>query len=766
MSNECTLCHLKCVSTIVDGDKRFCCSGCHTVYQILESQGFSAGYRDSPLFEQALRFGLISNPELFQKESLDLEIKRLYLEVVGMWCPSCAHLIELLMQCSLGVKSCFVDYTTDLASIEYYPKIVSSDDLLKKITALGYKPKSIYDKTKSKTDFQLLMRLGVALFAALNIMMFSYPIYERYLGIATSGYNKLFAWASLLLALPVVFYSAKPIFKRFWVGLKVFLFGMESLVVIGISSSMILSLWQLAQGRDAVYFDSMSMIVVFVLWGKVMEGGAKRKTKEMLTTLKAQHPKKARKKMSNGTFTFVPIKEVEVGSLVTSLTGEKIVLDGLVEEGEGLVDESLLTGEAMPLRKICGDPVIGGSILKQGMLTFKVMQPLEDTLLQKVSALLEHDIVHRKRESKIIDQITRFFVPSIFLTALICGFSFGFDRFLAVLLVSCPCAIGIALPLVEAILMNRLLELGIIIKDRSVLKLLGKIDLIIFDKTGTITEGKFKVLNKIELEHADAQALRGLTLSSSHPISTAIADSILTIPASFSYVEEVIGKGIKGICEDRIYYLGSYTFLKENGFDPPLNDKTTTVYFAKADQLLCMITLGDTLRDNIKEAIESLSIKEKVILSGDNKGAVKGIADACGILNWESGFSPYDKRAFIDRAKKEKKIVAMIGDGVNDALAISGADVGISLVSGCDLSIHMSDVFVTTPHLCHLEKMRYFCKKASKIANQNLFWAFFYNIIGVTFALFGFFPPIVAAAAMTLSSLLVIINSNRVRRIL
>lgn len=642
---------------IIDQDKSFCCKGCHTVYRILESQESKESFEKSPIFLQAQKYGIISNKELLKKTIFNetTEIKKLLFEIEGMWCSTCKDLIEILLMQSKGIKSVFVDYTTDLCAIEYSPMVISKEIIFEKINSFGYKPHLLESESsanKGKKDINLYLRLGVASFAGLNIMMLSYPIYEDYLGIKTFGFNYLFAQICLLLTLPIIFFSLVPILKKFWLGLKCLHFGMESLIVIGVASSFFLSIYELLKGSDQVYFDTLAMIVVFVLWGKAIESKAKRQTKDCVFQLHKQLPKKARVKDSEGKVIFKPLKEVAIGDLVIALTGEKIVLDGHVFEGEASVDESLLTGEACPNYKTKQSLLTAGSFVQSGFLVYRVLTKAEDTLIAKLTDLLKEDLLKKKSSIRLVDRISSLFVPVIVIVALVTsllvyfssGFEAAFLRFLAILLISCPCALAISIPLVESLLVLNLSKMGILVRCRESLKKFCSVNCIIFDKTGTLTEGKFKVLSKIELDEVDERALKTLAMSSNHPISIALSEAISLDPLKCIDIEEVIGRGVKGTIFNNSYLMGSYLFLKElNILAKEPNCQEVVLFFVKNGKVIQTILLDDALRENIKNDLDLLQVKEKIILSGDSFNRVESTAKYLQLNTFKALFSPFEK---------------------------------------------------------------------------------------------------------------------------
>lgn len=790
----CSLCGLEITSQAIhDSDEAFCCHGCQAVFRILAAKNQLDNYQNHPVFQQAVRSGLISNPlllESIQRNQLSLtehDIQRLQIEIQEMWCPSCAEVIKLLLSQEKGIKHCVVDYATDLAFIEYAPRYIAKDAIFKLISQMGYRPVSMEDSNIDTGKFHLYLRFIVAAFFSLNIMMFAYPLYSTYFSYDEQGIGTLFAWLSLFASLPVVTYSAWPIFKRFFSSIRLGLFGMETLVVLGIVSSLAISLFELAHGGNKVYFDSMTVIIAFMLLGKIIESKAKYSAKETLHQLHRALPKRARKRFLDGRQEFVPLKQIALEDLLVVLTGEKIALDGIVVEGGGSCDESLITGEAFPLFKQDKSRVIAGSILTEGWLVYRVTSQAEGSTLQQILSLVEQKIGHKSKYTRAADTLVRVFVPVIIVIAIGAGLTSyffssdyndsqrlqeAFLRAISVLLISCPCALGIAVPLAESHLLNALAKQGVIIRNRGCLKDLGNETVFIFDKTGTVTIGKLSVIKGLEELSMPLKAiLKSMVSYSNHPIATAIFRSINVPIVHLESVKEYSGKGMMGSIKGQHYYLGSEIFLRQMGYlsfpmerDNPENLIATVVYFGIPEGKIVPILCSDLIRAEIKPLLENLRPAEVILLSGDSKLAVQSAALACGFKHFFYNMNPLQKQEFVSDLRQKGNIVCMIGDGVNDAPALSSAQIGLSVLTAADISIQVSDIFFTRDKLSLLPSVRGLAKKARRIVHQNLFWAFFYNVLGVGWACFGMLSPIFSAFAMVISSFIVIINAQRLSK--
>lgn len=756
------------------------------VHKILSAlPSYQGNVKEHPLFQQALKTGLISNPALAEhREDSDLNIpqedrRRLYLEIRNMWCPTCAELITLLLKREKGLFSCVIDYTTDLACIEYSPRHLAKESIIQTIKTYGYEPIPLEQAHERTINRSLLLRFVIAAFFSLNVMMFAYPLYATYYDGDPEGYGWLFALLSLICSLPVVTYCFWPILRRFALAIQTGFIGMETLVVLGVSTAFGLSLYEMWQGRTIVYFDSMTVLVALMLLGKIIESRAKFTAKEALMQLSKALPRRGRRCQADGSQTFVPLKEISIGDKLLALCGEKIVLDGEVVEGNGCCNEALLTGEAMPVVKVKGSKVIAGSIVQQGQLYYQVTTTAEQSTLQSIIHLVEQELVHKTAYQRAADRIVRYFVPIVILLALFttaATYYWNGDlqeaclRAIAILLISCPCALGIAVPVAESHVLNALALQGIFIRNRGILKLLGKETLYVFDKTGTVTEGKFKILQGLDsLSPQQRGILKALTEASLHPISLAIRQAIEEPSIPLDSIEELPGKGLQGRRRGNRYLLGSLQLLQLNSLSIPSANNlkgdsavVTTVYFCENSEIFTLL-LGDQIRSEVPALLKALSPARCYLLSGDQANTVETVARSCGFEHWFSECTPADKQRKVKEWRQQDEVVAMLGDGINDAPALAEANIGISVISATDLSIQASDILMTTDHLQVLGQMRQLADKGRRIISQNLFWAFFYNIIGIALAMLGLLTPLFAAFAMMASSLIVTLNAQRLK---
>lgn len=764
MNSDCALCGLAVPNEpLIEEGHPFCCAGCLTVYKILACQGTLESYQTHPLFLQAVDAHVASAAAAGEPIPIDFEeTHTFHFEIEGMWCPSCAEAIRLIMLRQKGIKRCIVDYATDLSLIEYAPRLVSKETILERIKRLGYHPQEHFSSEKKHVSRSLWVRFALAAFCALNLMMTAYPLYVSALGLKTEGYEEALGWVSLALSIPLVTYASEPIWRRFFsTALRTGHFGMETLVALGIITTFCYSTYQVFIHQPThLYYDSMSMIITLVLLGKILELKTKRSAKETLFRLTRTLPNKGYKRVAPDQYAYVPLKEIALGDCLLARPGEKIVLDGVIEAGEGLVDESIMTGEALPKRKIKGSAVIGGSLVKQGALHYFTTVTPEKTLLSKMLHFIEHDLERKKRLYPFVDRLIPYFVPLIFFLALLVFPFGGIDRSLSVLLISCPCALGIAASLAESLMLYRFAEEGILVRNRAALFELAKDPLFVFDKTGTLTKGQFRVIQGLEkLSEKERSILKAMTQRSTHPVSHAICEELSDSSSHLDDFQEMAGKGLEAQVDGCLFRLGSFAFISEWGLAATdcSSSFTTVVYFVEKGMLPIAIHLGDELRSNIPSV-------DGVVLSGDHPALAAHVAAVCGFRWGKGGCSPIQKRDEIETLKGEGRPIVMVGDGINDASALAAADVGISVVSASDASIEVSDLFLTTDKLDALPMLCRLATRGRRIIHQNLFWAFFYNGVGIGLAFAGLLTPLFSAAAMMLSSVCVTLNSLRLKK--
>ena len=818
-----------------EGDRFFCCVGCMNVYLILwESGAVSAGQdiRQTELFQRSLQLGLISNrsPDDIKEDAKSDSIappvaaEELLLHVTGMWCTSCAWLIEHALAAVPGVARAEASFASDLVKVQYYPQTLPPERILTRISSLGYNAQPyVGDNDAADAERRdLIIRTGLAAFLWANVMSFSLVLYAGYFENISGSVRRGLPFLLMALATPVVFYCAQPILRVAWRGLLHRTIRMESLLALGILAAYGYSVVQSFRGEIHLYFDTATVIVALVLAGKLIERGAKEKVSGWITQLHRMMPNKVRL-LAAGSERLVSVGALAAGDLFVVKVGERIPADGVVVEGESHADEALLTGESHPLGKYPGESVAAGSINLDGILTVRATESPGGSTLARIVALVEHALSSRSELERAVDRVSRIFVPCVVLVSLLTflftwiGGTVSADhalmRAISVLVIACPCALGLATPLAITAAFGAASRRGILVRDGRVLETLRKVDTVILDKTGTVTEGQFSVVEFMPCHESRAQAaLAGATIDGGHAVSESKSslfagsagpdDEALSLLASLEQYSEhplgvavtafarqagtklhdalslqvLKGRGITGIVEGKDVFVGNRRIANELGI---LIDERTqeqaraweaegkTVSFAGWDsQIHALFAFGDRLKPEAIELTVELKRRgvEVRLVSGDAQATTRWTAARLGIEDCDAEVLPEQKAEAVRRLQATSAVVAMVGDGINDAPALAQADLGIAMGSGTDVAMKAAAVVLMNGSLRRILDVFDLSQKTMRIVRQNLFWAFFYNTVGITLAVVGILNPIMAASAMLLSSLSVVANSMRLSR--
>ena len=774
-----------------DQAKRFCCVGCLNVYAILlESGAIDAGVdlRQTELFQESLRLGLLNRPE----EETDFaipegtETKEALYQLTGMWCAACGWVIEHALRRERGIVSAEVLFTSDLLKVTYCPQMVPPNTVPDRVKAVGYRAVEFGTESEGdRRDWQdMLLRLGIAGGMWMNVMLFSLVIYASYWEGIAGWAQRGVPFILMVLALPAVVYSAWPIHRIAWFGIKTGHLRMEALISTGILAAFVYSSVQAFLGGRHFYFDTACALVTLVLTGKALERNAKDRSARAIAMLHRLLPKKARVRVE-GQERFVAIEALEPGTVFLVKPGERIPADGVVVEGHSAVDESVVTGESDPRAKAAGDPVICGSLNTAGVLEIRVTRCGEESTLAQIVKSVQSALASRSPLERLVDRVSRVFIPSVLvlatLTVVVC-LSRGLPateallRGIAVLVIACPCALGIATPLATTAAIGAASRLGIIIRDVRVLETFRKVDLLILDKTGTVTEGDFRVRHE-SLEGLDLVA--ALESYSEHPLAQAVgrlAAERELAHLDATNIEVHQGSGLLGLVVGHRVAVGNRRLLVEEGVPLPPEVETKarlweseglTVAFAAVDGTCTgLLAFGDRPREDAAAVIAELRVRgvRTVLLSGDARVTTERIAKTVGVDDFVGEVSPSEKAEAVRRFQAEGRVVAMVGDGINDAPALAAADLGIAMGSGTDLAMHAAPVVLMRDSLTRISQVFRLATLTVRVLKQNLFWAFFYNTVGISLAMTGVLNPILAAGAMVLSSLSLIGNSMRLGR--
>jgi heavy metal translocating P-type ATPase len=798
-------------------ERFFCCLGCLNVYVILSASGVAASgqsLRDTELFRRSLELGLVSQraeapppPAPFPPGA---PAEELLLRVSGMWCTSCAWLIEHVLTALPGVVSAEVSFASDTVKVAYQPQYLPAHRIIERISSLGYRAQRHSEENAGAAAERrdLLLRTGLAFFFWLNIMTFSLAIYVSYFQPIADSVRHFLPFVLMALATPVVFYCAQPILRLAGRGLLHGAVRMETLLSLGILTAYFYSSVQAFRGEIHVFFDTASAIVALVLAGKSVERGAKERTTRWLAELHSVLPNKARI-LVEGQERMVNIQALEPGQIFLVKPGERIPADGLVRKGEAHADESLLTGESQPVAKYPGCAVVAGSVNTDGLLRLEATRVSSESTLAQIIQLVEKALAGRSPIERSVDRLSRLFVPAIVLIALatflICWTTGAASpgqslmRAITVLVIACPCALGLATPLVILAALGAASRQGILITDSRVLETLAKVDAVVLDKTGTATEGRFSLLEfrlcaepgspsrKEENEavlaappgerSSEALArLAALEACSEHPLGRALLEfaaheSVPLYEASGVAIHK--GEGITGRVNAAEVFAGNRRLALRLGasLDPECDglaraweqEGKTVVLFGWESRLEGLLSFGDQLRPAaaaLTFALHRQGVKVHLV-SGDSETTTRAVAAAIHADSCCAECLPQQKIDIIRALQAAGSSVAMIGDGINDAPALAQSNLGIAMGSGTDLAQRAAAVVLMNNSLAKVTDIFALARKSVRIIHQNLFWALFYNSVGITLAVAGVLNPILAAAAMLLSSVSVVVNSLR-----
>lgn len=726
-------------------------------------------------------------------------MKKVILMIEGMSCSGCSNGLEKYLNKQEGVSSASVNLVLKTATITYTNKINISD-LERYIKEAGFKSLG-EEKTLAKKKKISILPLVIYGFLALIIM---YMTMSHHLNlpeiISIEDNQKAYSIILLLLTIPFIIYSI-DIIKSGIKSLIHLMPNMDTLITLGIISSYSYSIFStimLFLGNksyiDGIYFESTIFVIYFVKLGRYIVDKSKDKTEQDIKDLVRITPNKAHLKTDDD-FIDITIDEVKKDDILICLPGERIAVDGEIIEGSTTIDESLITGESIPVEKTVKSKVIAGSINHDGKIEYKAENIGKDTIISEIVRLVIESTNKKNKITKIVDKVCSYFVPAVFLLAVLSfivnmllgnGFSESLIRFITVLVVACPCSLGLATPLALVVSTSNSAKKGILIKDSDILEIAPEIDTIVFDKTGTITYGKplvSKINNHSNKEEKDIlELLASIEKYSNHPLAKGINSYAKKYKIKAKYdlsVEDLVGYGVKAKDEDNVYYVCNNKLLKkldisnlyENEELMLSQEGNTVIYLVKNKKIIAVIGLKDKIRSETTKLLEYLKEKniKPIILSGDNEVTTMKIANDLGLEKDQvySGLSPKEKNQKIKDLIEEGHKVMMVGDGINDAPSLKTATIGVSLNSGTDIASSAANVVLINNNLLKIIDIFSISKKTKTIIRQNLFWAIIYNTLMIPLAA-GFIPkitinPMLACSAMIISSLTVTINSLRIK---
>lgn len=742
-------------------------------------------------------------------KNINLKFEKISVPVEGMTCASCVARVEKTLSKLDGIKNVSVNLATEKATFEFDQEAVSQKDIAEAIEDAGYKidfsslhkkNESTQQSTKFESDFDRELRSDFIVALTLTI-----PIFLLSMGMMWSGFQSIIPLSHdtvnkilFLLTIPVIFISGKRFYKIFWKNLMHFTADMNSLVAIGTGSAFIYSTVIILFPEffsdhlmiNHVYFETTAVIITLILMGRLLESRAKSKTGLAIKKLIELKPQTVLIR-KNGSEKEISINDLSIGDIVIIKPGSKIPADGKIISGYSVLDESMITGESLPIEKSAGSKVIGGTINKTGTFDFEVTATGDNSVLGQIIRMVEEAQGSKAPIQKLADKIASVFVPVIIVIAILTfigwlvfgsgGLNAALINFVAVLIIACPCALGLATPTAIIVGTGKGAQKGILIKNAESLELAHKIDTIIFDKTGTITTGKPVVssIHTNSLSESDVLKFAGsLEQRSEHPIANAIVNYAVNKGITLSSAEDfasLTGSGLKGKINGNELLVGNKSLMDSYSINTqvfnsfitnPNNDNKTYVFIAVNKKVEGLIFLEDELKSSAGEVINKLKAMKlnTILLSGDNNTAARNISERVGFNSYKAELFPDDKLNVITDFQNKGKIVAMVGDGINDAPALTKSDIGISIGTGTDVAIESGDIVLMSGDLRGVVNSIKLSRLTMKTIKQNLFWAFIYNIIGIPLAALGMLNPIIAALAMSFSSVSVVSNSLRLKR--
>jgi P-type Cu+ transporter len=730
----------------------------------------------------------------------------LELPITGMTCASCANRIERKLNTLDGV-SASVNYATEKATVDYDDTLVEPEDLLTAIESVGYQAvlPTTEPEPASEADETAPLRQRLLISLVLTLPVFAMAM------ISPLQFDN-WQWLSLALAAPVVIWGAWPFHRAAWANLKHGAATMDTLISVGVLAAFAWSLYALfigdagmpgmtmsfdlipdqQGGSDEIYLEVASAVTVFILAGRYFEARAKRRAGAALTALLELGAKDVAVLAADGSERRVPIEELAVGDRFVVRPGEKVATDGVVEEGASAVDESLLTGESVPVEKGPGDAVAGASVNAGGRLIVRATRVGNDTALAQIARLVTEAQSGKAPVQRLADRVSGVFVPVVIgLAVATLGFwigagesiEFAFTAAVAVLIIACPCALGLATPTALLVGTGRGAQLGLLIKGPEILESTRTVDTIVLDKTGTVTTGRMSLVSVAAApgeERADVLGVAGaLEDASEHPIAQAIAraarDELGVLPPLDGFANHE-GLGVEGLVDGRGVQIGRAAFMAEWSLAIPASlqgeldaaeaQGRTAVVIAWDGAVRGVLVVADTVKPTSAEAIAALKELglEPILLTGDNEATARAVAAEVGIDEVISEVLPSDKAAVVAALQADGRVVAMVGDGVNDAPALAQADLGLAIGTGTDVAIEASDLTLVSGDLRAAADAIRLSRATLRTIKQNLGWAFGYNVAAIPLAAAGLLNPLIAGAAMAFSSVSVVANALRLRR--
>ncbi len=790
---------------IVDGEHYFCCKGCQGIYHLLKDEGLDSFYNkagDTKLTPPTQQYEDSSNfnsPAFYDKfVSINKDgFSDVSLIIEGIHCSACVWLNEKALHKMAGVISVNINYTNNKAKIVWDDSVLKLSSIIDMIRAIGYNAfpydASLQEIRANKERQDYYLRMAVAIFASMNVMWIAVAQYAGYFTGITQDVKTILNIAEGVLATPVLFYSGWIFYRGAYYAIKTKTVNMDILVATGSTLTYMYSIYITAFERGEAYFDSVTMIITFVLIGKFLEVLSKKSVADTLDIM-SNHVPSSIKVIEDGKIVEKNINDVKVSDIIIVGSGERVALDGTVLEGDGNFDESNLTGESEPVYKQIGDKIISGTVSIDAQIKYEATKDFAHSTLSNLVSLLDGAMSNKPRIQMMANRISEYFSAVILGFAMVTFFVWwfwphSFERSfmvgISVIIIACPCALALATPVATLVGLGLASRKGILFKQAAQLETMAKAITLVVDKTGTITQGKPRVVQEHIYDDFDRSLLYSLVQNSKHPVAKGVGEFIFQEDINNFELEEVKqlpALGLSGLHKGKKILGGNAKLMKNEGIALPntlypkssshaksslgiSNSENSEFYFAFDGKIVAKYELFDTPKVDAKEsikAIQALGI-EVIMLTGDHQKSASKVSDEVGIKIFESELTPEGKSLYIQKLHDAGKVVVMAGDGVNDILALALADIGISMGSGSDIAIDVSDVVLLNDTLTSLSDAFKISKRTYFMIKQNLALSLLYNAITIPLAMAGYIIPLLAAISMSFSSLLVVGNSLRIR---
>lgn len=713
-----------------------------------------------------------------------MSLRQQTFSVEGMTCASCATSLETFLSSHHKLEKVSVNYANQSATI-FFDETLSVNELKKTAESIGY---SLISPNQSKSSSSQQTSIQKRLFFS---SVFTLPVFV--ISMFFKGTIPFENHLLLLLSSPVLFWSGSSFFKQAFKKIQHGIFNMDTLVSLSTGTAYCYSVYNtFFHPQGHIYYESSVVIITLILLGKFLEERAKKKTNTAIHSLLSLQPKKAHVIRNNEEHQ-VNIKDLIINDIVLIKPGERIPVDGKIKKGESHVDESMISGEPIPVLKQKRSLVYSGTINQKGTLKVLVQKASNETLLARIIELIQKAQNEKPKIQQLVDKISSIFVPIVIATGILAALTWYFigpepigdsiRTLVTVLIIACPCALGLATPTALMVGIGKAAEHGTLIKNAQALEEAHKIDTLILDKTGTITEGKPTVRKQFFLDESTLPILISIEQQSEHPLAQSITQYYKTIlPATTSNFKSLTGQGAKALFNNEFHFVGNLDLMVKNSISIPpqiqdeydnyLLSNYTTIFFSNSSTVIGLIGITDQVKPKSIEAISNIQRQgiHVLMLTGDNNYTAKHIASKTNIKEYKAEVKPDEKGEIIKDLQRRGKVVAMAGDGINDAHALAQSDIGIAMGNGTDIAIETADVTLLTSDLSHINTLIQTSKSTYSTIKQNLFWAFIYNIIGIPIAAGVLYPfngfllnPMIAGGAMALSSISVVMNSLRLK---